>query len=121
MAVWVDQVGLHSIFEIEAVKILATVGPVIHSPLNNSRSKFQDARGCVLIDLTADLVDGIAITDGTGKQGFVCVAYLNLPNYCHLCRQKGHLPRTCPTKESFPHTGPSSLGGPLPAPSPQFS
>jgi hypothetical protein len=95
-AVWVDLEKVDPILEIEALKMLEQVGPVIHSPLMSARSRFENIRGCVLVDLTKDLVEGIEVFDDYGNKGLVKVKYKNLPLICHLCRVRGHLPRTCP-------------------------
>jgi hypothetical protein len=99
-AIWVDLVNRDPIREIEALQMLERVGLVILSPLTSARSRFENIRGCVFADLTADLVKGIEIHDGYGNKGVVKVIYQNLPLICYIYKVQGHLPQMCPTRLS---------------------
>jgi hypothetical protein len=97
-AVWVNLICMHPILEAEANRMLAEVGPVLHSSVKTSKSKFQNISGCVLVDLTEDLVHGLELTDDCGGTGIVEVQYKDLPRHCQIFHQRGHLPNTCHRK-----------------------
>jgi hypothetical protein len=106
-AVWVDIVDLDPVLEVEANRMLESIGPVLHSTVRVSRSRFCNIRGCVLVDLTQDLTHGLMIVDPEGnEEGWVPVLYRNLPKICQRCRGVGHLPMNCP------HSNARTLGEP---------
>jgi hypothetical protein len=74
--------------------MLESIGPVLHSTVTATRSKFQYIRAGVLIDLTDDVPDGIEVSD-QGTCGLIPIAYRDLPEACYLSHQRGHFPRTC--------------------------
>jgi hypothetical protein len=78
MAIWVELVSLHPILETEATRMMERVGPLVHSTLLSKRSQFQHIRGCVLVDITEDLTEGLVVTDAQGNKG-IEVKYRDLP------------------------------------------
>jgi hypothetical protein len=99
-AVWVDLVSLHPVFEAEANRMLECIGPLVHSTVAEKRSQFQHIRGCVLIDITEDLTEGLVMKDANGNRGMIEVKYRDLPEMCFVCRKEGHLLRLCPVRQT---------------------
>jgi hypothetical protein len=49
-AVWVDLVGVDPLLEVEADTMLASIGPVLHSTVHSTCSRFRNIQGLVLVD-----------------------------------------------------------------------
>lgn len=112
--VWVDLQMLNPAFEFYANFLLAKVGTVLYAQTHKARSKFSHTRGCVLCNLNEDLVEFINVTIpgvGSYKED---VIYRTLPDTCFGCKQRGHIARHCPqrnSKEKSVQGGAETQGG----------
>jgi hypothetical protein len=66
--------------------------------ISKDYSAYQHIRGCILVDLSQDLLNMFEIAGDGDSACCVQVVYQDLPTPCHLCQQEGHLPRTRPFK-----------------------
>jgi hypothetical protein len=64
------------------------------------------------------LSKGLVLLDEEGNEGFIPIVYRDLPEICNLCRQRGHLPCTCPKCSTSQARAPTSVHTPPRAKSP---
>ncbi|KAL3677118.1 hypothetical protein R1sor_027066 [Riccia sorocarpa] len=61
-------------------------------------SKFQNIRGCVLMDMSKPLPTVMHLRlNGVNKR--IAIKYDTLPDACYMCQERGHFARSCPKRD----------------------
>ncbi|KAL3697085.1 hypothetical protein R1sor_011161 [Riccia sorocarpa] len=97
MACWLDLLDVDPMLEGEGENLLASLGNVLRTAgiSENEGGKFQNVRGCILMDMTKPLptVLNVKLNRVVKK---IHIRYDVLPDACFNCYERGHFARICP-------------------------
>ncbi|KAL3691827.1 hypothetical protein R1sor_005478 [Riccia sorocarpa] len=99
MACWLDLVNVDHCLEGEAENLLSSIGKVLQTAgkTEEGDSKFQNIRGCVLMDMSKPLPTVLRLKlNGVSRR--ISIKYDTLPDACYICQERGHFARSCPQK-----------------------